>query len=746
MRCLLRRLVVAALAAAAGTTLTASKPIFWQTATLNDFLRGEVENLSVDGHGRLVLGPATELIAETTSPFLWAMVAAPDGSLYVGSGNEGKIFKIDGSGKLATFFDATELEVHALALAPDGSLYAATSPDGRVYKIDRSGRGTPFFDPEDKYIWSLAVDTNGNVFAGTGEKGTIYRITPDGKSSTFYQTKATHVITLALERSGQLLAGTEGPGRVFRVDAAGKGFLLLDSTFQEIRALRIDEANNIYLAALSGRTTGSSQPPVAPPADAGSTSGAREPVPTVTTEVTAIAVLDTGGASAVGTEPPAREERRGGRGAIYRIRPDGLWDILWESSEDSPYDVLLDSKGALVVGTGRNGKIFSLSGDPTTATLLMQASAQQVTGFVRDAKGSIYYATSNPGKVFKLAPQRAAEGSYLSLVRDAQTVADWGTVTWRATVPAGARVDVFTRSGNTATPDDTWSAWSGPYSAPLGEEIKSPNARYLQWKAVLTGKQSTPVLTSVSAAYVQRNLRPKITSLTVHPTGTVFQKPYPTGDPDIAGFDDQAPDRRLLTASATPTGSGSSLGRRAYQRGLQTFVWRAEDANDDDLRYRLLYRREGETAWKTLKDDLEEAIFVWDTTSVPNGTYVVKVAASDSPSNTPSGALEGELESSAFDIDNAPPAVIVGGARNSGGRTTIQFEVRDEWSSISKVEYSLDAQQWQVAYPRDGIFDSRHEQFELALDDAAATRGLIIRAYDAKNNSATARGDVPTPP
>ena len=95
-----------------------------------------------------------------------------------------------------TFFDTTELEVHALALAPDGTLYAATSPDGRIYKIDRSGKGAPFFDPEDKYIWSLALDQQGNLYAGTGEKGLIYKITPDGKGSAFYATKATHVITL----------------------------------------------------------------------------------------------------------------------------------------------------------------------------------------------------------------------------------------------------------------------------------------------------------------------------------------------------------------------------------------------------------------------------------------------------------------------------------------------------------------------------------------------------------------------
>jgi hypothetical protein len=747
MRFYFRSLLAVALAAGAAATLTASKPVFWQTATLNDFLRGEVESLSVDNHGRLVLGPATELVADTTAPFLWAMTVAPDGAIYVGSGNEGKVFKIE-SGKQTTFFDTTELEVHALALAGDGTLYAATSPEGRIYKIDKTGKGTAFFDPEDKYIWSLALDQAGNVYAGTGEKGLVYKITPDGKSSVFYRTKATHVISLAFEKDGQLLAGTEGPGRLFRIDKTGKAFLLLDTTFQEVHAIRLDAQGNIYLTALSGRPSpGSAPSPAGPVSDNSASTGSREPIPTVTTEVTAIAVVDTTGGGAASNEAPSREERRGGRGAIYRIKPDGLWDIVWESGDDSPYDLVFDAQGTLIVGTGRGGKVFSLAGDPVTATLLMQAPAQQVTGFARDSRGGVYYATSNPGKVYKLSPQRAAEGTYTSTVRDAQTVSDWGTLSWRATVPPNTKVDVFTRSGNTATPDDTWSAWAGPYTKPEGEDITSPNARYIQWKAVLSGKQATPVLTSVSAAYLQRNTRPKVTSVTVHPAGTVFQKPYPTGDPDIAGFDDQAPDRRILSASPAGSGStgGSALGRRVYQRGLQTFVWRADDDNDDELRYNILYRREGDTGWKTLKTDLSETIFVWDTTSVPNGTYVIKIVASDAPSNTASAALEGELESSAFDIDNSPPTITVSGSRASGNRTTISFQVRDDFSSVQKVEYSLDAQRWQVVYPRDGIFDSREEQFDLTLDTAVINRGLIIRAYDAKNNSATARGDAGAP-
>jgi hypothetical protein len=258
---------------------------------------------------------------------------------------------------------------------------------------------------------------------------------------------------------------------------------------------------------------------------------------------------------------------------------------------------------------------------------------------------------------------------------------------------------------------------------------------------VLSGKDDQPVLTSVTAAYLQRNLRPEVTSLTVHPAGTVFQKPFPAGDPDLAGYDDQAPDRRILASSNNPGGSGgTALGRRVYQRGLQTFVWRAEDDNGDELHYDVLYRREGETSWKTLKEAIPEAILVWDTTSVPNGTYFVKIVASDSPSNPPGAALQGEMESAAFDVDNAPPAIRVTGVRMVGGTPVLAFDVSDELSAIQKVEYSLDAQRWQVAYPQDRIFDSRTESFELPLENKTA-EGLILRAYDAKNNSATARGD-----
>ena len=728
---------------AAGLAAQAALPTFWQVSTEAEFLQGDVENLSIDPFGRLTLGPATSPLYESNAPFLWTVVLAPDDSAYVGSGNEGQVFKIDPAGKTSVFFDAEELEVHAIALAPGGGIYAASSPDGKIYKVDANGRSSVFFDPPDKYIWSLAVDKSGSLFAGTGDKGAIYKIAPDGRGAPFYQTKATHAMSLAFDRDGRLIAGTESPGRVFQIDAAGKPFVLLDSPYTEIHALRVDSKGNIYAAAVSGQggPAPDRTPTVAPdPAPA-------QPVASVSTEVTSITIVAEPAAIQAANAGPAAPRAQGGlgAGAVYRISPDGGSDLIWQPREDAPYDLGFDSDGSVLVATGGEGKIYRLSGDPMQPTLLTRAMVQQVTTLAMDRSGRTLFTTSNPGKIFRMAAARADRGTYTSDVRDAQAVATWGAIKWQALVPAGTKVEIATRAGNTRTPDDTWSDWSAVYADRSGTPMTSPRARYLQWRAVLTGtKDQAPVLTSVTAAYLPRNTRPRVTSITIHPPGTVFQRPFPT-DPEIAGFEGETPERRAAAQNAGNTGSVANtpaLGRRAYQKGLLTFVWRAEDDNRDELSYDVLYRREGDTAWKPLKRGLTDPILVWDTTSVPNGRYLVQIVASDLKSNSPANALTGSMESPAFDVDNMPPVVTVTSVRRQGTQTLLSFEVRDADSAVQKVEYSQDGDRWQTIYPRDGIADSRFEQFDLTLEGDAAVRGVIIRATDALNNVTSARGEA----
>jgi sugar lactone lactonase YvrE len=737
---------LAALVALAVVSGAASSSKFFQAATQADFLKGDVENLSIDSQGRLVLGPATELVYETSAPFLWALTAGADGSLFVGTGNEGKVFRIDPQGKGSVFFDSSELEVHALALAPNGGLYVATSPEGRIYKVDRDGKDTVFFDPDDKYIWSLAVDAKGNVFAGTGEKGVIYKITPDGKGTKFYDTKATHASALVFDKAGNLMVGTGTPGRVLRVDPDGKGFVVLDSPYDEIRTMRFDDKGMLYVAALSGRTSSGGggslgETVTAPPADSG-----RTLTPSVTVEVTSIALADgssTGGTSS--SSSSSRESRRASKGAVYRIPPDGLWDQLWDSKDDAPYDLAFASDGALVVGTGNKGKIYRLDGNPVRPMLLARGAAQQVTAFFKDPRGRLYYATANPGKVFRLSSERATRGTYESEPRDAQMVSTWGTLSWRGVMSGSNQIEVFTRSGNTETPDETWSAWSSAYKTPEGATITSPKARYLQWRAVLTGRGEGPVLTSIAAAYLQRNLRPVVRSITVHPPGIVFQKPFTSGEPELAGFDDQTtPDRKLTNAAMSGQQSSPSLGRRTYQKGLQTLVWKADDENDDDLAYDVLYRREGETTWRALRRGMTDSILVWDTTTVPNGTYFVRIVASDLPSNPAGTALAGELDSSVLEIDNAPPQIVIQNVKFEGGRTTITFDVKDDHSAVQRVEYSSDGQRWTAVFPTDGVADSKLEHYELVIGGELGDRGLTLRASDTMNNVANGHVDPPS--
>ena len=719
----------------------AAAPAFWRVATQAEFLKGQVDDLSIDSDGRLFLGPASEVIYESTAPFMWSLAGNDDGHVWAGSGNEGKVFQIDRNGQASTFFTAEELEAHAVVVAPDGSVYVGTSPDGRVYRVDAGGTAVSLFDPKERYIWALAVASDGTLYTATGDGGAIYRIAPDGTGELLYRTTSTHVLTLAIDRAGHVWAGTASPGQIMRIDPAGRAFVLLDSPYREIRALLVAPDGAIYAAAVSGPVP--SEPGAQEQQAPDTTRPA--PVPSVSTEVTVISIGQAPVGSASQPAATRREEQRASKGAVYRIAPDGLWHVIWESAEDLPYALSLDGPDRLLLGTGSMGKIFRIStAEPSRVVLLTRAAAQQVTSFLRDAEGRHYYVTANPGRVARLSNGRAARGTYESEVRDASTPATWGTIRWRADIPTGATIQVSTRSGNTATPNETWSPWSEPYRNAAGEQVRSPKARYIQWRAVLASEADTPVLTSVTTAYLPRNVQPEVVSITVHPPGTVFQKPFSTGEFEIAGLDDQATDGRSAGPEAAATAAAAAppaLGRRAYQKGLQTLVWKAEDDNDDRLRFEILYHREGETNWNVLRGGLWDPIFVWDTTSVPDGTYVVKLVATDAPENAPGTELTGSLESMAFDIDNAPPEIDINPSRS---RTVVSFSVRDAQSPIQRAEYSLDANQWQAVYPIDGIPDSQHERFEIVLAEGEA-RNVIIRATDALNNTATAMAQSSNP-
>jgi hypothetical protein len=246
---------------------------------------------------------------------------------------------------------------------------------------------------------------------------------------------------------------------------------------------------------------------------------------------------------------------------------------------------------------------------------------------------------------------------------------------------------------------------------------------------VFTAQGATPPaqLTAVTVAYLPRNSRPVISSVTVHPPGVVFQRPFVNDESAIAGLDEAAADaRRPPGPSDAPA---PAPGRRMFQKGLQTIAWKADDDDSDKLTYSLQYRREGETAWRDLKAGLSDGIFVWDTTTVPDGRYVVRIRASDSPSNPADRALVGEQESDVVNVDNTPPTITIQTTRQ-GTSITLAVHIVDARSPVQKVEYSLGGAAWRIIYPLDGLADSLDERFEIPIAAESDINLIVIRATD----------------
>jgi len=734
-----RRAAVAALLLALASPLPAAQPQFWRIEGAGEFLAGDVQGLSVDSEGRVRLAPATRVLHDPEVPNVWCVAADGRGTLYVGTGNDGKVFRIE-AGKGTLFYDAPELEVHALAPGPDGRLYVGTSPDGKVYAVDPAGQATTFFDPAEKYVWALAFDKGGNLFVATGAEGRVYRVDPKGKAQIALTSPETHILSLATDEKGNLYAGSAPEGIVYRLDPDLKVFVLLDTPYREIKALETGSDGSLYVAAVDakgkGEAPGTPTSPFGPP-------GTPPPVPEVTVTET-FAVVAPPPAGAPGAGPRTTETGAGAaKGALLRLLPSGETETLWSSSEETPHS-LVRSGDLVLLGTGDKGKVYQVRDDRTWAMLAV-LPAEQVTGLARRPGGGAVLATSNPGKLHTLEAAVGARGTFTSTVKDTETVSVWGRLRWEADTPSGTEVELQTRSGNTSTPDSTWTEWSSPYTAREGDPVTSERARFLQVRATLVGRGgASPVLDSVTAAFLQRNLRPQVQSITVHAPGEVFQKPISiSGETEILGLDATPPSDRAAAAARSTMPPATTYSRKLYQRGIQTFSWKAEDPNGDTLAYDVAYRAVGDRRFRPLRKGLTDAVLAWDTSTVPNGRYVIRVTASDSPGNPPALALTGDKDSLPFEVDNTPPSVTATLLSRSPVR--IRAVARDDSSLIRRAEYSVDGGRWEEVHPTDGINDAREETYEIALGplDGPGPHVVMFRASDTLGNVSTARVEVP---
>ncbi len=734
----------------------------WRQSTYEEFLKGTAKGVAVRSDGHLELAPKFTLVADADASYLWSLKMDAAGTLYAGGGSPAKVFRFDASGKSKTAFESTELLAQCIAFDAKGSLYVGTSPDGKVYKVSAGGEKTVFFEPKTKYIWDLAFGADGTLYVATGDKGQIYAVSPEGKGEIYYASDEAHIKVLAFDAKGDLLAGTEPNGRVLRIgrtaekggkrkseSGAAEGFVIYETTKREVTSLTVGADRSIYVAAIGDK------PRAGVPGQ-----------PTIVTSPQGTTTVANVGMQAGAISAPFVAFPQAISSSIYRITGEGVPEEIWTSRDDVVYSLGLNSDGRLLAGTGNNGSLLVIDGQGVYAQLAKAGSAQ-ITGISRASNGKVYLCTANPGKVFSLGPEYESEGTFESQSFDAKLYSQWGRIEWwgppattgstkNAKDSSEPRLEFYVRSGNTEDPGKEWSAWFGPYTS-TDTPVEAPAARFLQWKAVIHDGRLGDGIDWVSVAYLPTNVAPVVDGIAMQEPGVRAQAPMGViGQPGNvtlkqAPAPNPNPGMMVINANPTPAAKFEMQPQGTLQKGYQSVLWSAHDDNEDDLKYAVYFRGENQRDWLLLKDNLEQKFYSWDTTSMPDGAYYLKIVASDAPSNPPELAQKAERMSERFEVDNTAPAIGkidasptgMNADRSKGVSYDLRFTASHPTNSIERAQYSVDGGEWILVRPVSGISDNKTETYSFTVRGLSPGEHTIaVRAYDRFENVGAAKTTI----
>jgi hypothetical protein len=718
----------------------------WETTGYSDFLKGTLHGLALTADGLLQPGPAVTRTSVVDQPALWTAVLAPDGSVYIGTGHRGKVYRVAPDGAVTSVWTAPQPEVFALCIGKDGALYAGSSPEGSIYRIE-NGKATELFHPNAKYIWALAAAPQGGLYAATGDQGRIYYVSASGKGEVYYETGQQHVTSLAVGPQGDLYAGSDPGGLLLQITAQGKGTILFHSPLPEVHGLAVEADGTVYASALGGSLTTRNGSQAAASAAAGTAVASASPtVVSVTEEAeTPAQVGDLKPGSArgtatstitpvtVGTTPTTAEVSGVDKSAIYRINPDRTVETLRTSKDDNVFDLVLNGP-QLLFSTDQQGRLYQLEPDGRV-TLVAELGDSEAVRLIRRGT-ELLAAQSSPAKLIRLSLGTAsaadAAAQYESAVHDAGSVARWGRLSWRA---QSGSIVVRTRTGNSPLPDATWSEWSDASSLAAGSPIKSPTARYIQWRADWPAG-SAAELSSATVSLLPQNTPPTVRSISVT-TVTAANAAKSASASANSPYSVTVTDSPDATAAASATTSQAISRQTPMQMQI---AWQADDADGDKLIFDLYFRGEGEKEWKLIRSQIYDYSLLLDPDVLADGRYWFKVVASDRPSNAREYARETEFISAPVVIDNTPPVIVPGAVSRQEDRVDIDLTAEDKTSPLRRCEYAVDAGPWQPVEAVDGVTDSLKESFHLELDKLKPGEHLVVfRVFDSAGNAGLSR-------
>jgi len=686
--------------------------------TASDFLAGEPNDVIISSQGTIELGPASQLLADDFED-VWSInsIAANGTTVYLGTSPNGGVYKYR-MGRITRIYpednenqtessnenDSHLTNEHIFAMATDISNRLLVGISGRRCELIRFDGDKPetVFEPEDaKYIFAIAIGPDGYIYLGTGPEGKIYKLDPGAQNpEVLYDSEDNNILALQIDDNGNIYAGSDKRGLIYMIDSStGDARVLYHSDKPEITSLLLSN-DRLYAAGTSANVQqaeeafahsvpGPGRPDIDQPQD--DQDDSEEP------SARSLEVPNTSNQRQQGSRgAPQQQGRPEEASQVYSVTQEGFVTTVF--TEAAVFLTLAEHEGKLLLGTGNKGQLFSIDIDADEKQIIYDdKEAAQISAIAPGSDG-IYIGTSNPARLIRLNEGYAWEGVYESALIDADQPAKWGRLTIEGDIPDDCKVLVSSRSSNVGDTDSAaFSQWTEPVEITEPVDLDSPLGRFLQYRLVLKcdPADKTPVIRQVAVSSVVPNLAPKVKSV----------KAERIDQPNKEGF--------------------------------FNIAWQAEDANDDTLIYTVQFRQADWGVWIEAADELEETNFEWNTKTVPDGKYEIRVTASDIRDNCPDTALTGSRRSDPITVDNTGPEINVTEIVKLTDGVDIEFIVRDELSIIGKVEYTVNSKTgWKGVLPEQLVLDAKSEQFTVSVRDLEPGRHLIaLRAKDDVGNT-----------
>src|SRR5688572_6648431 len=294
-----------------------------------DFQGGDLKGVAIDSAGRVHAGLNLGALPIADAQAIWSALPRPDGSLLLGTGNEGKLLEVKG-GTARVLAETKALVITSLVQGWGGDVLLGTLPAGEVMRWSGGKLSTLVKLPGVEHVWALAFDDAAQVlYAATGPEGKLFRIDKAGKAQPYFDAEEQHLMSLALvpQRNGNAVvyAGASDKAKLYEVRAPGRASVLYDFGRTEVRAIVANARGEIF--AIANDIKGGSVP--SRDDDGG----------------------DSGSSSSTKTT---------GKGVLFRFGTDGSPEQLLEDSDEHFTSLALGQNGQPFVGTGVNGRIYTV--------------------------------------------------------------------------------------------------------------------------------------------------------------------------------------------------------------------------------------------------------------------------------------------------------------------------------------------------------------------------------------------------